>query len=102
MEALRLPGREEIHRACIEGEEAVVALIAGFATNLAPPEPCQKERGRQPQSPAKNPLDRLQRHHVGVLAFMHDFNVGQSAGGRYGASSYNQQCVQKRVYPASA
>jgi hypothetical protein len=31
MEALRLAGCKEIHAACIEGEEAVVAVIAGLA-----------------------------------------------------------------------
>jgi hypothetical protein len=33
MEALRLPGCEEIHIAYVQGEEAVVALIAGLAEN---------------------------------------------------------------------
>lgn len=52
-------------------------LEQGRAVNpaLPPPEPSQKKRGRQPQSPAKNLLDRLQRHQAGVLAFMYDFNV---------------------------
>lgn len=51
-------------------------LERGLVDNPAPaPEPGQKKRGRQPQSPAKNLLDRLQRHQAGVLAFMYDFNV---------------------------
>ncbi|MCX6042281.1 MAG: DUF6444 domain-containing protein, partial [Caldilinea sp.] len=33
MELLRLPGREEIHIAYVQGEEAVVALIAELAEN---------------------------------------------------------------------
>ncbi|MCX6039510.1 MAG: DUF6444 domain-containing protein, partial [Caldilinea sp.] len=33
MEPLRLPGREEIHIAYVQGEEAVVALIAELAEN---------------------------------------------------------------------
>jgi len=52
-------------------------LEQGLAANPAPSpsEPRQKKRGRQPQSPAKNLLHRLQRHQAGVLAFMYDFNV---------------------------
>ena len=33
METLHLPSREEIHAAYAEGEEAVIALIAGLAEN---------------------------------------------------------------------
>jgi len=33
MEALKLPSREEIHAAYVEGEEAVVAMIANLAEN---------------------------------------------------------------------
>ena len=52
-------------------------LEQGLAVNPAPPPPApgQKKRGRQQQSPAKNLLDRLQRHQAGLLAFMYDFDV---------------------------
>lgn len=59
-------------------EQRYQALVAeGYRSN--PPEPqgeeTAKRRGRRKQSPARNLLDRLQRHQRAVLAFMYDFKV---------------------------
>lgn len=52
-------------------------LMAGFKANPPPPvdESEPKKKGRVKQSPAKNLLDRLERHDTAVLAFMLDFRV---------------------------
>lgn len=52
-------------------------IVAGLAANPAPElEPdAATSRGRPKQSPAKNLLDRLQRHQAQVLAFMVDFRI---------------------------
>jgi hypothetical protein len=60
----------------IEDESRYLSLLEqGLATNPPSAELEHKKRGRQPQSPAKNLIDCLQRYSVGVLAFMYDFNV---------------------------
>lgn len=52
-------------------------IVAGLAANPAPElDPnAATSRGRPKQSPAKNLLDRLQRHQAQVLAFMVDFRI---------------------------
>lgn len=50
-------------------------LQQGFMANPPPENPPTRRRGRPKQSPPKNLLDRLDKHRVGVLAFMYDFDV---------------------------
>jgi transposase len=50
-------------------------LAQGRAANPPPEPPPPKKRGRTPQSPPKNLLDRLQQRKAQVLAFMYDFDV---------------------------
>ncbi len=54
-----------------------MVLDAGYAANPLPEvEPnAPKARGKPKQSPARNLLDRLDKHRSAVLAFMYDFNV---------------------------
>lgn len=52
-------------------------LDEGFAANAAPEvvADAPKKRGRKKQSKAKNLLDRLDKHRLEALAFVHDFRV---------------------------
>lgn len=49
-------------------------LRQGFQAN-PPPETPPQQRGRQPQSPPKNLLDRLQKYQHATLAFISDFRI---------------------------
>jgi transposase len=53
-------------------------LAQGFRANPPPPPPTKHRRrsgGRIKQAPARNLLDRLQKHQTSVLGFMHNFDV---------------------------
>lgn len=50
-------------------------LAEGFRANPPPPPTPTGKRGRPKQSPAKNLLDRLDKHREAVLRFMNDFSV---------------------------
>ena len=52
-------------------------LTDGFKNNPSPlmDENVPKKRGKQKQSSPRNLLDRLEKHHSAVLAFMYDFQV---------------------------
>jgi len=50
-------------------------LRLGFEANPPPDPPPQTKRGRKKQSPARNLLDRLQRHQAETLTFMRDVRM---------------------------
>jgi transposase len=50
-------------------------LRQGFEANPPPDPPPIRRRGRKKQPPARNLLDRLDRHKAETLAFIHDFRV---------------------------
>lgn len=58
-----------------EHESCALSLLEQeLAANLPPSEPEQKKCGRQPQSPTKHLIDRVQRHQAEVLVFLYDLN----------------------------
>ncbi|MBE9065010.1 IS66 family transposase [cf. Phormidesmis sp. LEGE 11477] len=79
VDAAKAAGQAELSiRQLHEFEERYqTILIDGFKANPPPPIDgnAPKKRGRLKQSPAKNLLDRLERHDTAVLAFMLDFRV---------------------------
>jgi transposase len=50
-------------------------LAAGRQANPLPAPPSVPKRGRLPQSPAQNLLQRLEKYEAAVLAFIYDFRV---------------------------
>lgn len=90
MMTLLLDIKKEVDGAKVSGKQALnkqqlydfeeryqTLLMDGFKANPPPPvdDDASKKRGRTKQSPAKNLLDRLERHDTAVLAFMLDFRV---------------------------
>jgi len=68
---ISLPPQRLIHF----GQRYDKLIAQGLKTNPPPDTPATKKRGRKKQSPAKNLLDRLQKHKSQVLAFMADFRI---------------------------
>ncbi len=75
--AARAAGREHLEPPIIQAFEATYDRIVTDALTACPPPPARAagRRGRQPQSKAKNLLDRLSDQRAEVLAFLHDFRV---------------------------
>lgn len=79
VEAVKGQGEEALpplDLAAVEARYAAV-LEQGWAENPLPPPSTvrPKPRGRPKGSPARNLLERLQKHQASVLGFMHDFTI---------------------------
>jgi transposase len=59
----------------VDFERSYLALLDQGDTSNPPATARTQARGKLPQSPARNLLNRLRKHQVAVLAFMFDFNV---------------------------
>jgi transposase len=75
VETARSGGATPLRPDVLQALEGRYRCILEHGHAAHPPPPPTRRKGRRKQSPARNLLDRLQRHQGAVLAFLYDFEV---------------------------